>query len=175
MPLPVAPLAPPDAVQAPAPPPNEPEIPEIQNHRRWNAHQVLKFQLNLYCLSNQYNHNCLDTALVYTIHLVNGGRSEIHLHQCQMNQDDELAELVDPDCAMDFKKLSLSTLAGGTEPRTYSQAMKGPDAEHWKRTAIEEINAHMQNGTWRLSDFHLARKQLALDGSGRSNSGPMGQ
>ena len=37
---------------------------------------------------------------------------------------------------------------GEVEPLTYAQAMKGPDANKWNETMIEEYKAHLANGTW---------------------------
>jgi len=36
------------------------------------------------------------------------------------------------------------------EPLSYAEAMRHPDAEQWKQAALEELNAHSTNGTWKL-------------------------
>ena len=36
------------------------------------------------------------------------------------------------------------------EPLSYAEAMRRPDAEQWKKAALEELNAHSTNGTWKL-------------------------
>lgn len=37
-----------------------------------------------------------------------------------------------------------------TEPRTLAEAMKRPDAEKYIECAIEEVKAHLENGTWKV-------------------------
>ena len=38
------------------------------------------------------------------------------------------------------------------EPRSYLQAVNGPNGLHWKRAAEEEINTLVANGTWEIVD-----------------------
>ena len=38
--------------------------------------------------------------------------------------------------------------AHGSNPRTYTEAMKRSDAHKWKEAANEEMNNHLSNGTW---------------------------
>ena len=35
-------------------------------------------------------------------------------------------------------------------PRTFREAMKRPDADQWLTAAQDEIQAHLDNGTWEL-------------------------
>ena len=41
----------------------------------------------------------------------------------------------------------------GPEPNSYRQALLCPDAAQWTKAAEEEIEAHLQNGTWELADL----------------------
>ena len=154
MPFPVAHLAPPDAVQAPAPPLNEPEIPEIPEPQEVERspspdipQQPVPPQLPR---RSTRPHN------------PPGEWWKVRNPPPPVpdESDDELAGFVDTDCANGFQEVEFVNLAGGTEPRTYSQAMKGPDAEHWKRAAIEEINAHLQNGTWKIVRLPPGKKAI---------------
>lgn len=51
---------------------------------------------------------------------------------------------IEPDWDWDME------FAGAADPANYKQAMKTPEAEHWKQAMLEEINAHLQNGTWEI-------------------------
>jgi len=165
MPLPVAPLAPPDAVQAPAPPPNEPEIPEIpepQEVERSPSPEIPVEPL----LPQQPVQPQLPRHST-RLHNPPGEWWKVRNPPPPVpdESDDELAELVDPDCANGFQEAEFVNLAGGTEPRNL---FSGNERSRC-RTLEEDCNrgdkmliCRMALG--RLSDFHLARKQLALDG-----------
>ena len=40
------------------------------------------------------------------------------------------------------------------EPTKFFQAMRGPQAEHWKAAMKEELESHKQNGTWEAKASH---------------------
>ncbi|THH26797.1 hypothetical protein EUX98_g7390 [Antrodiella citrinella] len=39
------------------------------------------------------------------------------------------------------------------EPRTFSEAMRRPDADKWYQAAQDEIKSHLENGTWELAQL----------------------
>ena len=43
------------------------------------------------------------------------------------------------------------------EPKTYLQATKSPQAEHWIQAMQEEYNSLLRNGTWSLIDLPTSR------------------
>ena len=47
-----------------------------------------------------------------------------------------------------------------TEPLSYAEAMRRPDAEQWKQAALEELNAHSTNGTWKLVPRPTGKKVI---------------
>jgi hypothetical protein len=162
MPLHVARLAPPDAVQAPAPLPNEPEIPGIpepQEVERSPSPDIpveppvpqLPAPIPQLPRRSTRPHNPPGEWW-----RVRNPPPPVPDDE----SDDELAGFIYSDYDHGFKDIEFINLAGGTEPRTYSQAMKGPDAEHWKQAAIEEINAHLQNGTWSIVKLPPGKKAI---------------
>ena len=42
-------------------------------------------------------------------------------------------------------------------PKTFKQAMAGPQKEEWEEACQQEIAAHMGNGTWRLVELPPGR------------------
>jgi len=46
------------------------------------------------------------------------------------------------------------------EPLSYAEAMRCPDAEQWKQAALEELNAHSTNGTWKLVPRPTGKKVI---------------
>lgn len=47
------------------------------------------------------------------------------------------------------------------EPRSYQEAINGPDADKWEATIREEINAHDKNKTWFKSDIPKDREPIS--------------
>lgn len=47
------------------------------------------------------------------------------------------------------------------EPRTYQEALNGPDAKKWEAAILEEIDAHNKNKTWFKSDIPKDRKPIS--------------
>jgi hypothetical protein len=54
----------------------------------------------------------------------------------------------------------LAGLAAGMEPRTYAEAMKGPDAEKWCVACQEEYDMHMKNWTWDVVELPPGKKAI---------------
>jgi hypothetical protein len=52
------------------------------------------------------------------------------------------------------------TVAGPTAPRTFAEAMKRPDADLWQKAAQDEMDAHLENGTWELVKLPPGRKAI---------------
>lgn len=49
-----------------------------------------------------------------------------------------------------------------TEPTTYAEALKAPDADQWKQAMDEEITSLHQNGTWTLEDLPQGIKPIPV-------------
>jgi transposase InsO family protein len=47
-----------------------------------------------------------------------------------------------------------------SEPQSYAEAMKTPEAEQWRQAALEEINAHMENQTWKIVKLPPGKKAI---------------
>ncbi len=46
------------------------------------------------------------------------------------------------------------------EPRTFSEAMNRPDADLWYKAATDEIQSHLENGTWVLTQLPKGHKAI---------------
>src|SRR4051812_3114117 len=47
-----------------------------------------------------------------------------------------------------------------SEPRSLAEALKCPDPEEWRRAAMEELQAHELNGTWKLIELPAGKKAI---------------
>lgn len=59
-----------------------------------------------------------------------------------------------------FEEVQFAGVAGASEPNTYKQAMRSPDAKLWRKAAEEEINSLYSNGTWDLVPLPEGRKAV---------------
>jgi hypothetical protein len=58
-------------------------------------------------------------------------------------------------------EVALSAVTGTeTEPRTYAEAMRRPDADLWRKAAEDEIQALLENGTWELVKLPPGKKAI---------------
>ena len=57
------------------------------------------------------------------------------------------------------KSLRMTSAAGA--PRSYREAMNGPDREHWRAAIKKELDAIESNGVW--EGANLPRGTIALD------------
>jgi hypothetical protein len=71
--------------------------------------------------------------------------------------DDEVDDEIE-DADMGYE-IALSTVSMA-EPLSYAEALRRPDAEQWKQAALEELNAHSTNGTWRLVPRPTGKKVI---------------
>jgi hypothetical protein len=62
------------------------------------------------------------------------------------------------DAEMGYE-IALSTVSNA-EPLSYAEALRRPDAEQWKHAALEELNAHSTNGTWKLVPRPAGKKVI---------------
>ena len=46
------------------------------------------------------------------------------------------------------------------EPRSFKEAMSGPHADKWYKAAQDEIQSHLENGTWELTTLPKGRKPI---------------
>jgi len=60
------------------------------------------------------------------------------------------------DAADDQQANSVS----GSEPRTFKQAMHGPQSDHWRDAALLEYNTLVENGTWEIVDLPEGQKAV---------------
>jgi len=56
-------------------------------------------------------------------------------------------------------EIALSTVSSA-EPLSYAEALQRPDAEKWKQAALEELNAHSTNCTWKLVPRPASKKVI---------------
>jgi hypothetical protein len=71
--------------------------------------------------------------------------------------DDEVDDDIE-DAEMGYE-IALSTVSNA-EPLSYAEALRRPDAEQWKHAALEELNAHSTNGTWKLVPRPAGKKVI---------------
>jgi hypothetical protein len=71
--------------------------------------------------------------------------------------DDEVDDDIE-DAEMGYE-IALSTVSNA-EPLSYAEALRHPDAEQWKHAALEELNAHSTNGTWKLVPRPAGKKVI---------------
>jgi hypothetical protein len=71
--------------------------------------------------------------------------------------DDEVDDDIE-DAEMGYE-IALSTVSNA-EPLSYAEALRRPDAEQWKHAALEELNAHSTNGTWKLVPRSAGKKVI---------------
>lgn len=55
----------------------------------------------------------------------------------------------------------VSMVKSDDAPKTYTEAISGPDGAKWKRAAEDEMNALIENGTWELTRLPNGRKPVA--------------
>lgn len=140
LPSPVAPPAPPP----PAPPLDLPERPRtpaaVKNLTSFFEH-----------------HPSLDDALPEKCHSrarCPGALAEAHTVTEQSDGGDSLAiPLVD---AVEWAFLTSDSI----EPRTLADALKRADADKWVAAALAEIDAHVRNGTWVLTQLPPGRRAI---------------
>jgi hypothetical protein len=46
------------------------------------------------------------------------------------------------------------------DPKTFKEAMAGPDADKWYEAMVTEMQAHVENGTWELVELPRGRKAI---------------
>jgi hypothetical protein len=66
-------------------------------------------------------------------------------------------ETEDADFAEGFE---VAYSAGSAEPLSYGEALRHSDAEQWRQAAVEELNAHSSNGTWKLVPRPVGHKVI---------------
>jgi len=75
------------------------------------------------------------------------------------------ANLATPDGAITIPLVDAieHTFSGSDtiEPRTLTKALKQPDTDKWVATALAEIKAHIQNGTWELTQLPPGKKAIS--------------
>jgi hypothetical protein len=63
----------------------------------------------------------------------------------------EILELTDAyEAAFAIAALKAKGASNAPEPKSFRQAMSGPDADKWYKAAAVEMQAHLDNGTWEL-------------------------
>ena len=60
--------------------------------------------------------------------------------------------------------LSIETSPGEDmgEPNSYKEAMRGPEAELWRKAADEEMASLLEQGTWRMVERPVGRKVIGV-------------
>jgi len=71
--------------------------------------------------------------------------------------DDEVDDEIE-DADMGYE-IACSTVSMA-EPLSYAEVMRHSDTEQWKEAALEELNAHSTNGTWKLVPRPTGKKVI---------------
>lgn len=70
---------------------------------------------------------------------------------------EDIIELSDAmECA--FSVVALSAV--GLEPRSYREATRHPDADKWHKCVVQEMQAHLENGTWELVKLPAGKRAI---------------
>jgi transposase InsO family protein len=73
----------------------------------------------------------------------------------------EILELTDAyEAAFAVAALKANGASDAPEPKSFRQAMSGPDANKWYEAAAVEMQAHLDNGTWELVKLPAGRKAI---------------
>jgi hypothetical protein len=79
----------------------------------------------------------------------------------ESDADSELDDFHDAKSIGDLPKLwendpteaENAHVSAQVEPRSFAEAIKRPDSQLWADAALEELQAHIRNGTWTLVDL----------------------
>jgi hypothetical protein len=73
----------------------------------------------------------------------------------------EIPELTEAyEAAFAIAALKANGASDALEPKSFRQAMSGPDADKWYKAAAVEMQAHLDNGTWELVKLPAGRKAI---------------
>jgi transposase InsO family protein len=73
----------------------------------------------------------------------------------------EILELTDAyEAAFAVAALKAKGTSNSPEPKSFWQAMSGPDADEWYKAAAVEMQAHLDNGTWELVKLPAGQKAI---------------
>jgi len=67
---------------------------------------------------------------------------------------------LDSDAEAGFVEVQFAGTTSVADPRTYKQAMQGPDAAKWHKAAQDEFMSLENNGTWELVDLPPGAKAI---------------
>ena len=59
-----------------------------------------------------------------------------------------------------FQTCAYKADARSSEPRSFQEAMRRPDADLWYKAATDEIEAHITNGTWEIVQLPPGRRAI---------------
>jgi hypothetical protein len=77
------------------------------------------------------------------------------------SESGEILELTDTyEAAFAIAALKANSTSDAPEPKSFRQAMSGPDANKWYEAAAVEMQAHLDNGTWELVKLPAGRKAI---------------
>jgi hypothetical protein len=73
----------------------------------------------------------------------------------------EVLELTDVyEAAFAIATLKAKGTSNAPEPKSFRQAMSGPDADKWYKAAAVKMQAHLDNGTWELIKLPAGQKAI---------------
>jgi hypothetical protein len=73
----------------------------------------------------------------------------------------EILELTDAyEAAFAIAALKATGASDAPEPKSFRQAMSGPDANKWYEATAVKMQAHLDNGTWKLVKLPAGRKVI---------------
>jgi hypothetical protein len=81
----------------------------------------------------------------------------------RLSNSSEILELTDVyKAAFAVAALKAKGTSDTPEPKTFQQAMIGPDADKWYKAAAVEMQAHLDNGTWELVKLPAGQKAIGF-------------
>jgi hypothetical protein len=76
------------------------------------------------------------------------------------DDDDEYIELPEAMERAFRAAVDAKAVSSDAEPKSYREAMRGPDSELWHQAMVREMEAHLENGTWELVKLPHGRKAI---------------
>jgi hypothetical protein len=77
------------------------------------------------------------------------------------SESGEILELTDAyEAAFAVAAVKAKGTSNAPEPKSFQQAMSGPDTDKWYKAAAIEMQVHLDNGTWELLKLPAGRKAI---------------
>jgi hypothetical protein len=76
------------------------------------------------------------------------------------DNDDEYIELPEAMEHAFRTAIDAKAVPSDAEPKSYREAMRQPDSELWHQAMVREMEAHLENSTWKLVELLHGRKAI---------------